>query len=241
MIYNIVFINSKSLKTIVLTYSLVLLVGIFTVNAQITDSNNSSFSIPAESNSNGENNSTISIKPLNNSGLTTPKSNTVNGMSVPNSSSNSDNQFSMFEKEEYGNPGEQYEKRMAKVSRELEKRPDENATGSTTDQYLGDFKTKSKSVTVAYRDYGGIDGDRIRVFVDRDVVRPNVILGGTFSSFKLDLVEGFNTIDFQALNQGEVGPNTAELLVLDEEGNILASEYWALATGVKATIILVKE
>lgn len=55
------------------------------------------------------------------------------------------------------------------------------------------------------------------------------------------MVEGFNTIDFQALNQGEVGPNTAELLVLDEEGNILASEYWALATGVKATIILVKE
>lgn len=230
------------MKKFILTYVLILLGGLLAINAQITDSNNSSLSIPAESNSNGENNSTsFDINPIENSGLTTPKSNTVNGMSVPNSSSNNDSQFSMFEKEEYGDPGEQYEKRMAKVSQELEKRPGESVTGSTTDQYLGDFKTKSKSVTVAYRDYGGIDGDRIRVFVDRDVVRPNVVLGGTFSSFKLDLIEGFNTIDFQALNQGEVGPNTAELLVLDEEGNILASEYWALATGVKATIILVKE
>ena len=43
------------------------------------------------------------------------------------------------------------------------------------------------------------------------------------------------------VKQGEAGPNTAELLVLDEGGNVIAQEYWALATGVKATIIVVKE
>lgn len=234
-------INSKSLKTIVLTYSLVLLGGLFTVVAQVTDSNNSSLSIPAESNSNGENNSTISIKPLNNSGLTTPKSNSVNGMSVPNSSSNTDNQFSMFEKEEYGNPGEQYEKRFEKKEEEFDKIIEGEALGDKEDQYLGDFKTKSKSVTVAYRDYSGIDGDRIRVFLDKDVIRPNELLGGTFTAFKVELKEGFNTFDFQALGEGLSSPNTAELLILDEGGNIIASEHWALLTGVKATIVVVKE
>ncbi|WP_250435964.1 hypothetical protein [Hanstruepera flava] len=224
------------------TYTFVLLVGVIPVFAQVTDSNTTSFSIPAASNSDGENNETpLDIKPLEKPSLSNSNSGRINGMSVPNSSSNSNSEFSMFEKENYGNPGEIYEKRMARVSKDLEKRPDERVSGKTTDQYLGDFKTKSNSVTVAYRDYGGVDGDRIRVFVEGDIVKPNVLLGGTFSSFKLDLVTGFNKIDFKALNQGEVGPNTAELLVLDEDGNILASEYWALATGVKATIILVKE
>lgn len=230
------------MKKVVITYLFVILGGVISAFAQITDSNSTSFSIPADSNSDGETTeSPFEVKPIENSGLSNPNSGRVNGMSVPNSTSNSDNEFSMFENENYGDPGEQYEKRMAKVSKELEKRQGEDVTGKTTDQYLGEFKTKGKSVTVAYRDYGGIDGDRIRVFVEGDVIKSNVLLGGTFSSFKLDLTLGFNKIDFQALNQGEVGPNTAELLVLDEEGNILASEYWALATGVKATIIVIKE
>jgi hypothetical protein len=231
------------MKKQICTLLYILVGGMLSLSAQITDSNNSSLSIPAASNPDGENNtSPFEVKPLDNNGLSTPNNSRINGMSVPNTSSTTSNtEFSMFEKENYGNPGELYEKRVDKLTKELERKADESVTGSTTDQYLGDFKTKSKSVTVAYRDYGGIDGDRIRVFVEGDVIRPNVLLGGTFSSFKLELTTGFNKIDFQALNQGEVGPNTAELLVLDEGGNVLASEYWALATGVKATIIVVKE
>jgi len=43
------------------------------------------------------------------------------------------------------------------------------------------------------------------------------------------------------LNQGESGPNTAEFQILDEHGNVISSNQWNLATGVKATIILIKE
>ena len=210
------------------------------LQAQVDGSNNSTI-IPAESNqSDGE--SSLDIKPIENNGLSNPSGNRINGMSVPNSStSNNDDQFSMFPKEKFGNPGELYENKMNKLSEGLERKPDERISGSTTDQYLGDFKTKSKKVTIAYRDYGTVDGDIIRVLADDDVMKPRAYLGSSFGGFDLELKEGFNKIDFQALNQGELGPNTAELVVLDEEGNVIAQKYWALATGVKATIIVVKE
>ena len=212
-----------------------------TTMAQIDNSSGPSTVIPAESNNNS-NSGALDIKPIENKGLTNPNSNKINGMSVPESrtSSNTD-EFSMFPKEKFGNPGELYEKRVKERTAGLEKKPDERLIGKTTDQYLGDFKTKGKKVTIAYRDYGEVDGDLIRIFADDDIMRAEVALGGSFTGFELELKEGFNKLDFQALNQGYSGPNTAELLVLDEGGNIIASRTWALATGVKATIIVVKE
>jgi hypothetical protein len=55
------------------------------------------------------------------------------------------------------------------------------------------------------------------------------------------LKSGFNKIDFEALNQGTSGPNTAQLNIYDEIGNLLASYEWNLLTGNKATAILVKQ
>lgn len=109
------------------------------------------------------------------------------------------------------------------------------------DQYLGDFKTKSGRVTVMYRDHEFVDGDRIRVFLNGDVIEPNAYLDASFKGLTIPLQAGFNKFDFEALNQGSSGPNTAQLQVLDEEGNILSSQEWNLLTGRKATIIVVKE
>ena len=54
-------------------------------------------------------------------------------------------------------------------------------------------------------------------------------------------MDGFNKIDFVALNQGESGPNTAEVRVYDDDGNVMMSNLWNLATGSKATFIVVKQ
>lgn len=108
------------------------------------------------------------------------------------------------------------------------------------DMYLGDIKTDSKYVTIQYRDHEYVDGDRVRIFVNGDMVMSNVMLEGSFRGFNLPLQDGFNKIDFQALNQGSSGPNTAQLQILDEVGNILASYEWNLLTGNKATAIVVK-
>lgn len=109
------------------------------------------------------------------------------------------------------------------------------------DQFLGDVRTDGGFVQIKYRDHEFVDGDRIRVFVNEDVVRSDISLGGSFGGFTLSLQEGFNRIVFQALNQGSSGPNTAELHVYNDKGQLISAKEWNLLTGNKATIIVVKE
>ena len=110
-----------------------------------------------------------------------------------------------------------------------------------TDQYLGDIKTNATYVNVVYRDHEFVDGDRIRVFINDDIVQSNIYLEGKFKGFDLPLEKGFNKIDFQAINQGSSGPNTAELHIYDDKGNLISAKQWNLLTGFKATFIIVKE
>lgn len=109
------------------------------------------------------------------------------------------------------------------------------------DQYLGDLKTKAKTATIMYRDHEFVDGDMIKVWVNGEVEIPRVRLEGSFRGFNLKLQDGFNKIDFEALNQGSSGPNTAQVNIYDEIGNLLASYEWNLLTGNKATTIIVKQ
>jgi len=228
-----------------LLYVLLFTLICFSAQAQI-DSEKKSVPIPVIESEEGdiEQVEEIESKPIENKGMTIPKENKVNGLSVPKKAQPIDTpkeEFSMFNKEKFGNPGELYEKQIKKHTRYTEREEGTKNNGNTTNQYLGDFKTKAVKVNVIYRDHQYPDGDRIRVFVNDDVIQPNVLLHSTFSGFKLDLQKGFNKIDFYALNQGSSGPNTAEFQVLDENGNVISSNQWNLATGVKATIILIKE
>ena len=213
------------------------LVFVLSAYSQI-DSKKKSIVIPAiETKKDSSDISLLPNKPSN--------TNAFNGLSVPRVSSNMElpkKEFSMFG-EKFGNPGELYVKQIAKNLENVKLPPEEieRRNGSTTDQFLGDFKSKAKFVNVVYRDHGYTDGDIIQVLVNDDIVHPRVYLTGGFKGFKLDLQPGFNKIDFLALNQGESGPNTAEFRVVDDLGNLVSSNQWNLATGVKATIIIVKE
>ncbi|MCV9929773.1 hypothetical protein OIU83_19080 [Flavobacterium sp. LS1R49] len=108
-------------------------------------------------------------------------------------------------------------------------------------QYLGSFKTKSLTSTIRYRDAAFVDGDKIKVYLNDKVIVPEVSLIGEFQEFKINLVEGINKIDFEALNEGFAPPNTAEFQVYDDKGVVIESSQWNVGTGYKATIILVKE
>lgn len=109
------------------------------------------------------------------------------------------------------------------------------------DQQLGDFKTTATFVNVVYRDHQFVDGDRIRVYVNDDVVQSDITLDSSFRGFDLHLEQGLNKIDFQALNQGDSGPNTAELHVYDDNGILVSAYEWNLLTGNKATVLVIKE
>tara|TARA_R110002049_G_scaffold87533_1_gene221871 strand:+ start:17537 stop:18214 length:678 start_codon:yes stop_codon:yes gene_type:complete len=209
------------------------------VNAQVeTDSKKKSVILPALEDTT-ETPPLFSAKPKEledyNSGIASPK--ITRDLSMPKK------EFSMFPEEKFGNPGELYTKQLNKNIADLKLTPEEveQKNGSSTDQYFGDFKSKAAFVNVVYRDHGYVDGDIIQVRVNDDVVQARVFLTGGFSGFKLDLQKGFNKIDFVALNQGESGPNTAEFKVVDDKGILVSHNQWNLATGVKATIIVVKE
>ena len=215
---------------------LILFLFALATHAQI-DSKNKSTSIPAVKSKKDS----ADVKPLLPSKPI--KNNTVNGMSVPKTNTALNfpkKEFSMFG-EKFGNPGELYENRLNKKTKDLKTEMGLGAKGSTTDQYFGDFKTKSKFVKVVYRDFGLQDGDYIRVLINDEILEFRVLLTNSTKGFRLDLKEGFNKIDFMALNEGYAMPNTAEFKVIDDKGNVIAGNRWNLSTGVKATIIVVKE
>jgi hypothetical protein len=108
-------------------------------------------------------------------------------------------------------------------------------------QFLGSFKTQSFTSTIRYRDAAYVDGDRIKVYLNDQVIEPEVILDGDFKGFKIKLVPGVNKIDFEALNEGFASPNTAEFQVYDDKGVVIESSQWNVGTGYKATIVLIKE
>lgn len=109
------------------------------------------------------------------------------------------------------------------------------------DYYLGDLKTKSNTVIIKFRDHEYVDGDRVKFMLNNAIVHPNILLGGSFYSIDIDLKEGFNTVNFIALNEGTSSPNTAQVKVVDETGKIIASNNWLIRTGYKATLIILKE
>ncbi|MCR5862621.1 hypothetical protein LRS05_10875 [Flavobacterium sp. J372] len=108
-------------------------------------------------------------------------------------------------------------------------------------QFFGEFKTKSLYIKVLARDFGAEDGDRIKVLVNDVTQVENITLLNQFQSIQVTLQPGFNKVDFEALNQGYSGPNTAEFQVYDDQGKLLSANEWNLATGFKATFIFVKE
>ena len=109
------------------------------------------------------------------------------------------------------------------------------------DQYLGDFKTTANFVGIVCRDHEYVDGDRIKIYLNGDVVEYNLLLTGSFKGVNIDLVKGFNRIEFEALNQGSSGPNTAQVVIANEKGEVIHNNRWNLSTGSKASLIIVKE
>ena len=142
--------------------------------------------------------------------------------------------FMIADNEYFLNPGDTYLKRLNK---EKEKNPN-NYTG---DAYLGDVKTISETANIVCRDFEYVDGDRVSIMVNDEIVVQNLTLNSSFRGINLKLKEGFNKIDFIALNQGGSGPNTAELRIYDDNDVLISSNQWNLATGAKATLIIVKQ
>lgn len=128
-----------------------------------------------------------------------------------------------------------------KLDTKVGERSKANSNKHFGDMYLGDVKTSSKFVGVVCRDHEYVDGDRVKVFANGLVVEANILLTGSFKGINVNLDKGFNRLDFEALNQGSSGPNTAQVDVYDEKGQLIYSNKWLLSTGSKASLIVIQE
>ena len=138
--------------------------------------------------------------------------------------------------ERFINSNDLYLSRLNKKETESNK----NINKFKVDQFLGEIRNDGEYVNIILRDHEYPDGDLIKVEVNESVVMPAILLTEKAKGFKLDLKNGFNVVDFVALNQGSSGPNTAEIIVYDDQGKLVGTNRWNLATGVKATYIIYK-
>lgn len=136
----------------------------------------------------------------------------------------------------FKNPGDEVKDKLNKA---IADKPIEDSFKS--DQFLGQFDSKSKYLKIVCRDHEYPDGDRVKILVNDRVVISNILLESASKEYYIELSDGFNKIEFEALNQGSSGPNTAAFRVYDDKGSIVTSNEWNLTTGVKAKIIVVKQ
>ena len=139
--------------------------------------------------------------------------------------------------EKFINSNDLYRSKLNRKNNESNK----NINKFKVDQFLGEIRNDGEYVNIIIRDHEYPDGDLIKVEVNENVVMPAILLTEKAKGFKLDLKSGFNVVDFVALNQGSSGPNTAEIIVYDDQGKLVGTNRWNLATGVKATYIIYKE
>ena len=169
--------------------------------------------------------------------------NVFNSPENPNKASTTitkSNDVDMFPKEKFINVGEEYLKKMQK---DVDKTLNENNMPLLRRNFdFGQINTKSKYVIVRVRDFIYVDGDLLRIYQNATILKEQVFLGDSFTDIKILLGEGFNKLDFEALNTGTSGGNTAEIIIIDDQKKVLSKNYWDnLATGFKGTILLVKE
>ena len=142
---------------------------------------------------------------------------------------------SVMETERFESPAQDYTEKMNKKSdgKILEK--------FKSDSFLGNFKVATKIISIACRDHEAPDGDLVRIWLNDKIVVDAILLDVEFKEVFLDLDEGINKIEIEALNQGESGPNTAQFVIYDQKKGMITTNKWNLTTGVKAKLIILKE
>lgn len=142
---------------------------------------------------------------------------------------------SIMEQEQFENPAKQYTDKMNKKNND-----GEILERFKSDSFLGQFKTGTKIISIACRDHEAPDGDIVRIWLNDKIVVDRILLDVEYKEVFLDLNEGINKIEIEALNQGASGPNTAQFVIFDQKKGMITTNKWNLTTGVRAKLIILK-
>lgn len=153
--------------------------------------------------------------------------------------------ISMIKKNEFDDPAKPI---IEKMSKDLDKSlireglKEDSRYLVKVDVNFGDIRTKSEYFVIKCRDFGQIDGDLIKATLNDQIIRTQLFLNYNYQEFRVNLKNGINIFELEALNRGSLGGNTAEFHIFDDKGVLVRSDYWEnWDTGVKGKFIIVKE
>jgi hypothetical protein len=106
------------------------------------------------------------------------------------------------------------------------------------DVSLGSFIVYTQGITIGARDYGAIDGDLVRIWLNGELISNQIYLESNFKNIALQLKKGGNIIEIEALNYGELSPNTGQFNFFDDNKELITVQYWNLGIGYKARIAI---
>lgn len=157
--------------------------------------------------------------------------------------------ISMIRTNDFINPGDEVRDKLNKsISKSLVNNGLKEDTSylNLKDLNFGVIRTKSKTLVIRVRDYGAIDGDLIKATIIHNykskVLADNLFLDTNFKDIKVELQEGINNLELEALNRGALGGNTGAFYIYDGEGNMILSDLWNnFDTGVKSKFTFIKE
>ncbi len=217
-------------------YLLICFLGSTVAFSQVKDQENKSIRIPAEISPTNKDSSLTKVK-------VAPKFDVEDDKAGGKANTKANNYVSKVEKRPFSmvyndglkDPGQIFEQRWKKDAAKS------GIVRTMSDQFLGEHRVDSKFVNIICRYHEYPDGDRVEISVNDQLVNSNLLLTSSYRKVQVNLLDGKNTIEIKALNQGDSGPNTAEFLVYDDKGNLVSSKEWNLLTGVKAIIVFINE
>lgn len=146
-----------------------------------------------------------------------------------------------MKKKPFMNPGDRIVEKLNKKIQLQEGNPNIDYSVFRKNESFGEFRTKSEFITLNCKDHGEIDGDRISIYVNGKIYVDQITLDYDYQQVRVDLLKGINKIDFIMLNEGYSSPNTTQYTILNSQNKVISGQVYALATGFKASIIIVRE
>ena len=138
----------------------------------------------------------------------------------------------MDNKPKFLNPGDRIvEKENLKLKKE-----GLSSVVDNSDSFLGEFVITTIKLNIECRDYGVVDGDIVRIWLNGEMVAPRIDLISGYKHYVLEVKEGPNEIQIEALNTGELFPNTGQFMFLDGNEKLVTNQQWNLNSGYKAII-----
>lgn len=118
---------------------------------------------------------------------------------------------------------------------------DAPAINFVNDSYLGEYRTGKEVLKMTLWDPRLEDGDRVRIWLNDEILITDMTLLNAAQGFPLILKDGFNKIEIEALNQGYSAPNTSGIVIRDDEGAVMEQKICMINAGVKSLLIVIKE